>query len=103
MMRIDKKEDLYILNAMGLRPKRTLEIFRWEAFFVAGLGTFLGLFLGIILIILQQKFGLITTQATFEMVYPVSLRLKDVVLVLLLNTSLGFLVSMGNWGVSRKV
>ena len=81
MMKIDKKEDLYILSAMGLEPKKINRIFRWEALFVSGLGTFLGLFLGIILILIQQRFGIITTQATFEMVYPVALRLSDVFMV----------------------
>lgn len=81
MMKIDKREDLYILSAMGLEPKKVNRIFRWEALFVSGLGTFIGLFLGIILILVQQRFGIITTQATFEMVYPVSLRLADVFMV----------------------
>lgn len=81
MMKIDKREDLYILGAMGLEPRKVNRIFRWEALFVAGLGTFIGLFLGIILILVQQRFGIITTQATFEMVYPVALRWGDVVMV----------------------
>ena len=81
MMKIDKREDLYILSAMGLEPRKVNRIFRWEALFVSGLGTFIGLFLGIILILIQQRFGIITTQATFEMVYPVALRLSDVFMV----------------------
>ena len=81
MMRIDKKEDLDILNAMGMSQQKTGSIFTWEAFFVSSVGTGIGLLLGIVLIFMQQKFGLITTQATFELVYPVSLRWLDVLMV----------------------
>jgi len=81
MMRIDKKEDLDILNAMGMSRQKTGSIFTWEAFFVSSVGTGVGLLLGILLIFLQQRFGLITTQATFELVYPVSLRWLDVLMV----------------------
>ena len=81
MMRIDKKEDLYILSAMGMPVKSRSRIFSWEAFFVSGLGTFVGLFLGVLLVLVQQKFGIITTKATFELVYPVSLRWTDILVV----------------------
>lgn len=81
MMRIDKKEDLYILSAMGMPVKSRGRIFSWEAFFVSGLGTFVGLFLGVLLVLVQQKFGIITTKATFELVYPVSLRWTDILVV----------------------
>lgn len=81
MMRIDKKEDLYILSAMGMPVKSRGRIFSWEAFFVSGLGTFVGLFFGVLLVLVQQKFGIITTKATFELVYPVSLRWTDILVV----------------------
>jgi len=50
-------------------------------------------FLSLLLVFLQQKYEFITTQATFELVYPVSLRITDVLLVFALNLSLGWLVS----------
>ena len=95
MMRIDKKEDVYILSAMGMPEKSQNRIFSWEAFFVSGLGTFLGLFLGVLLVLVQQKFGIITTKATFELVYPVSLRWTDIIVVAVICiglTPMGLLV-----------
>ena len=99
MMRIDKREDIYILSAMGVPEKKRASIFTWEAFFVSGLGTLIGLVLGILLIFVQQRFGIITTQATFELVYPVSLRWWDVLMVAVICIGL---TPMGLVGRSRS-
>ena len=99
MMRIDKREDIYILSAMGMPGKKRSAIFTWEAFFVSGLGTLIGLVLGILLIFVQQRFGIITTQATFELVYPVSLRWWDVLMVAVICIGL---TPMGLVGRSRS-
>jgi len=99
MMRIDKREDIYILSAMGMPEKKRSAIFTWEAFFVSGLGTLIGLILGILLIFVQQRFGIITTQATFELVYPVSLRWGDVLMVAVICIGL---TPMGLVGRSRS-
>lgn len=99
MMRIDKREDIYILSAMGMPERKRASIFTWEAFFVSGLGTLIGLVLGILLIFVQQRFGIITTQATFELVYPVSLRWSDVLMVAVICIGL---TPMGLVGRSRS-
>ncbi len=99
MMRIDKREDIYILSAMGMPERKRSAIFTWEAFFVSGLGTLIGLVLGILLIFIQQRFGIITTQATFELVYPVSLRWWDVLMVAVICIGL---TPMGLVGRSRS-
>lgn len=99
MMRIDKREDIYILSAMGMPERKRASIFTWEAFFVSGLGTLIGLVLGILLIFVQQRFGIITTQATFELVYPVSLRWSDVLMVAVICIGL---TPMGLIGRSRS-
>ena len=99
MMRIDKREDIYILSAMGMPERKRSAIFTWEAFFVSGLGTLIGLVLGILLIFVQQRFGIITTQATFELVYPVSLRCWDVLMVAVICIGL---TPMGLVGRSRS-
>jgi lipoprotein-releasing system permease protein len=89
MMRLDKQEDMHILGSMGMGAGDLKWIFRWEGFLVSLTGTCIGLILGIALIFIQQRFGLVTTQATFELVYPVSLRWKDVFLVGGVCTALG--------------
>lgn len=94
MMRTDKKSDLFILGAMGMRRRSLKEVFRWQGVMVSVYGTIVGVVLGVVLVWLQYRFGFVKTQATFEMVYPVSLKAKDVLMVLVLNTSIGLLVSM---------
>jgi ABC-type lipoprotein release transport system permease subunit len=44
-------------------------------------GTLAGLLLGVILVLLQQKFGLITTQSSISAVYPVALKFTDLIFI----------------------
>ena len=81
MMKLDKQDDLQVLGSMGLSSRGIRWIFRWEGFLVSLTGTLIGLVIGIVLVLIQQRFGLVTTQATFELVYPVSLRWEDILLV----------------------
>ena len=101
MMAIDKQSDLQILMAMGLREGLLLRVFMIEGLMVSLLGSVVGMFIAILLVWIQQEFGLVTTQSTYEMVYPVSLRWSDVFLVLGLNGVLGLLVSLGVRGLVR--
>jgi len=101
MMAIDKQSDLSILMAMGMRLKLLRRVFLLEGLLVSTLGSILGMVVAVILIILQQTYGWVKTQSTFEMVYPVSLRWGDIVLVLLLNALLGILVSLGVRGLVK--
>jgi len=101
MMAIDKQSDLSILMAMGMRLKLLRRVFLLEGLLVSTLGSILGMVVAVILILLQQTYGWVKTQSTFEMVYPVSLRWGDIVLVLLLNALLGILVSLGVRGLVK--
>jgi lipoprotein-releasing system permease protein len=101
MMAIDKQSDLSILMAMGMRLKLLRRVFLLEGLLVSTLGSILGMVVAVILIILQQTYGWVKTQSTFEMVYPVCLRWGDIVLVLLLNALLGILVSLGVRGLVK--
>jgi lipoprotein-releasing system permease protein len=101
MMAIDKQSDLSILMAMGMRLKLLRRVFLLEGLLVSTLGSILGMVVAVILILLQQTYGWVKTQSTFEMVYPVSLRWGDMVLVLSLNTLLGILVSLGVRGLVK--
>jgi lipoprotein-releasing system permease protein len=101
MMAIDKQSDLSILMAMGMRLKLLRRVFLLEGLLVSTLGSILGMVVAVILILLQQTYGWVKTQSTFEMVYPVSLRWGDMVLVLSLNALLGILVSLGVRGLVK--
>jgi len=95
MMAIDKQSDLQILLAMGMRLDQLRRVFIIEGLLVSVLGSILGMGIAVILIWIQQQYGLVKTQSTFELVYPVSLRWLDIFLVLGLNALLGFAVSLG--------
>jgi lipoprotein-releasing system permease protein len=101
MMAIDKQSDLSILMAMGMRLRLLRRVFLLEGLLVSTLGSILGMVVAVILILLQQTYGWVKTQSTFEMVYPVSLRWGDMVLVLSLNALLGILVSLGVRGLVK--
>jgi hypothetical protein len=53
-----------------------------------------GIVIGVGLVWLQYNYGLVKTQATFELIYPVSLRFSDVLMVFGLNSTIGLLVSI---------
>lgn len=93
MMMIDKKTDLAMLNALGMRFNHIHRVFLFEGFLVAVIGSILGIAMGVGLVLLQQKYGFVTTQSTFAMAYPVKLVLGDIFLVLALNTFLALFTS----------
>lgn len=101
MMAIDKQSDLQILLAMGMKLDQLRRVFVIEGLLVSILGSVLGMGIAVILIWIQQQYGLVKTQSTFELVYPVSLRWLDLVLVLGLNALLGFAVSLGVRGLVK--
>ncbi len=94
MMQIDKAQDLKMLAALGMGDSGLRWIFLLQAIWVALVGTVVGILLALGLIWVQLRFGLVTTQSSFEMVYPVSLRMGDIGLVAGLNLAIGFLVGV---------
>ncbi len=92
MMLVEKERDIQLLKNLGLTSLKLRMVFFIEGFLIAGLGSILGLVIGIGLIWCQQKFGWLTTDTTFQMVYPVSLKWVDVGLVLIFNTVLAFII-----------
>lgn len=100
MMLVEKERDIQLLNNLGLSSFKLRFVFFIEGFLIAGLGSILGLILGIGLIWCQQKFGWLTTDTTFQMIYPVSLKWMDVGLVLVFNTILALFII--NLAVKRR-
>ena len=94
MMRTDKRKDLQIYDAMGMRSVSAKNIFRLQGIMVSVYGTIVGIVIGVGLVWLQYNYGLVKTQATFELIYPVSLRFSDVLMVFGLNSTIGLLVSI---------
>ena len=81
MLVIDKQENLGVLSALGASRRRIGNIFAWESGFVTLIGGVSGLLLGIVLVLIQQHWGIIKLNAdpgTLILTsYPVKLSLGD--------------------------
>jgi len=89
MLVLEKKRDIKLLNSVGMPENKIKRIFFNEGVLVALVGAFIGICLGILLVSMQIKFGIITTHSTFVVAYPVELRWTDAVKVLVLCLFLG--------------
>ena len=103
MMQIDKSQDLKMLSSLGMSESGLRWIFLLQAIWVSVVGTVVGIGVALALIWVQLKYGLVTTQSSFEMVYPVSLRVSDIGLVLGLNLLIGLLVGVMAMGKAEKM
>lgn len=88
MIIIDKKKDTETLITMGAGRRLIRRIFISEGLLISGIGTGIGLVLGIVICLLQQHFGLVKMAGTSFLIdtYPVEMKLTDV---------LGVVVSVG--------
>lgn len=91
MIIIEKKEDIALFNSLGVTRRNIQKLFTIEGTLISTLGMTIGAILGIILVLLQQQFGFITTGTQ---IYPVELQLFDVVAVIAIVLLMGFLSSL---------
>lgn len=91
MLIIDKKENLITLFNLGLDIKKIKEIFVFHGLLLQGLGTLIGLTLGIILILLQMHFGWL--KITPMLAYPVNFRMLNIFIVIITILILGFIAA----------
>ena len=85
MLMIDKKKDTEILKAMGANRHFVRRLFIDEGLLISVAGGIIGLLLGSILVLLQQKYGFIKFGSGGNYVvdaYPVLLKIKDIALIL---------------------
>ena len=85
MLIIDKRKDTEILKAMGANRKFIHQLFIDEGLLISVAGGIIGLLLGSVLILLQQKFGFIKFGNGGSYIidaYPVLLKIKDIALIL---------------------
>lgn len=92
MIIIEKKSNLKTLFNLGANLKDLRKIFLYQGFLICILGGLIGLLLGIIITLVQQKFGLIMINA--NMPYPVKFSFLNVFAVLGTIISLGFIASL---------
>jgi lipoprotein-releasing system permease protein len=83
MLIIDKKKDIATLRSLGADIPLVRRIFTAEGVLICGIGGCIGLLLGIVLVLVQQHFGIIRmpTEGFLVDAYPVELRISDIVMV----------------------
>lgn len=96
MLILDKRKDMEVLKSMGAGQADIRRIFIYEGLLIAMAGTLGGILLGILIVILQQQFGLVRLSGGSSFIveyYPVKLKLMDIALVLLTVAGIGSLAS----------
>ncbi|WP_297508079.1 FtsX-like permease family protein [Flavobacterium sp.] len=102
MMVLDKKGNLKTLYNLGVEIKELRRIFLLQGTILSVLGGILGLGLGSILVLLQQKFQLI--MITPSLAYPIEFHWENLVLVFGTVVTLGFISSwIASSRVSKKI
>ena len=91
MMIIDKKDNLKTLFSLGVTVKQIKKIFVLQGFLLTIYGMFIGLTIGIVLVLLQKQFGWFMITQTLP--YPVEFRITNLLIVIATITVLGFLAS----------
>jgi lipoprotein-releasing system permease protein len=95
MIILDKKKDIAILKAMGSTGKMIRQIFMRLGLLFTSTGLIMGIFLAVILYILQKQFGIITIPQGFVVdTYPIKMKGFDILIV----ASTVFLIgSLASW------
>jgi len=94
MLIMEKKEDTGVLKSMGANDKVIKSVFLFEGWMISILGIVIGTTLGLIICLLQQKFGFITMPGNFIIdAYPVVIKWEDVLLTILGVGIIGYLAA----------
>lgn len=92
MLLLEKRQDIEVLNAMGLSGWRLEQVFAWQGVMINAVGGLTGTAVGIALVQGQQKFGWVKLQGSVIPAYPVELMPTDVL------GTLGVVVLIGGIG-----
>ena len=94
MLMVEKQQDARLLGSLGAEQKTVERIFVINGVLISLIGAVSGLILGIIAVLLQQKFGFISlgSSGTFIVdAYPVSIHFEDIILVLVTVLAVSFI------------
>jgi lipoprotein-releasing system permease protein len=98
MLIVDKRKDIGILRKLGATPNLIKKLFLTEGVLITLTGGVLGLLLGIVVVLIQQYFGVLklgNESGTFIIdAYPVHLKFQDVVKVFGVVFVIGWLSSV---------
>lgn len=98
MVIVDKREHLRVLYSMGFSVGQLKQIFFMQGAMMSVVGAVLGLFIGAVIIGVQQYWGWL--MITEEMPYPVVLDYKNMIIV---GATIVFLGAVASWIASRRV
>jgi lipoprotein-releasing system permease protein len=97
MLIIDKKADIAILQSMGANQKLVRTIFLFEGWMISLAGAVFGLILGVLICWIQIEFGILKIPGNdgsfIFSVYPIQIRIGDLLAIFLLVTGIGFLAA----------
>ncbi|NPA36208.1 MAG: FtsX-like permease family protein [Chlorobi bacterium] len=97
MLIYEKKESIFTFRSMGATKRLVTRIFLTEGWMISLVGVIAGLVIGIVLVLLQENYGLLKFQGGGSFIvdaYPVALEWTDVLLVLVTVSTIGLL---GAW------
>ena len=87
MLVLEKQDSMQTMSAIGMNRRGISGVFRWESVLVSLIGAVIGLTLGAVLCLLQEKFGFITiANGGLEgtpMAYPVKLEALDLLITII--------------------
>ncbi len=102
MMILDKKKTLNTLFSLGTTLKNIRRIFFYQGVTMTVVGTAIGLFIGFIVVIMQQQFSLV--MITQKLPYPMSLNLENFLIVFITISVLGIIASkMASARITRNL
>lgn len=97
MLIIDKKADIAILQSMGANQKLIRTIFLFEGWMISLIGAAFGVLLGVLICWVQVKYGILKIPGNdgsfIFSVYPVEVRISDLIAIFMLVTGIGFLAA----------
>lgn len=101
MLAIEKKKDITILASMGMDQVRIKSIFFRQGLMLSISGAAIGIFIGSLICLLQQHFGLVKLggNSFVTNIYPVELRWPDVLAVFVTVLIVG---SLASWLPARN-
>lgn len=95
MLIIEKKKDIKTLYSMGASQGLIRNIFMREGFLITGIGTLIGLIIGLFICWLQLEFHLVKFGDDFVIpYYPIDLQLKDFIWLFGLIMVIGFFAAL---------
>lgn len=95
MLVIEKQPDIQTLRALGAREGLIRQIFLLEGWLVSLLGMVIGLVAGIMLVLAQQRFGLVPMPGNFIVdAYPVVLKASDILLTVAGVAGIGLVMAL---------